>query len=43
MGWNKLGEMNVRKERMVADKCTQWKRKTAQYKMDRVAMMKQNQ
>jgi hypothetical protein len=43
MGWNKLGEMNVKKERMVTGKCTQRKRKTTQYKMDRIAVMKQNQ
>jgi hypothetical protein len=40
-GWNKVGEMNVKKARMVVDKCTQRKRKRTRNIMDRVAMLKQ--
>jgi hypothetical protein len=40
-GWNKLREMNVKKVRMVADERTQRKRRTTQYIMNRVIVMKQ--
>jgi hypothetical protein len=42
VGWNKLREMNLKKVRMVADKRAQWKKRTAQYVMNRVIVMKQD-
>jgi hypothetical protein len=40
-GWKKLGKMNVRKVRMVADEPTQRKRETTYYMMDRVSTMRE--
>jgi hypothetical protein len=40
-GWKRLREMNMKKVRMVANKCFQWKSKTTRYIMDRVAAMKE--
>ena len=42
MGWDKLGEMNVKKIRMVADECSRRKRMTTQYIIGRVSSMKRN-
>jgi hypothetical protein len=38
--WNKLKEMNVKKNRMVADERVQRKRTSMKYIMDRVKSMK---
>jgi hypothetical protein len=40
-GWKKLGKMNVQKVRMVADECTQRKRETTCYIMDKVSTMRE--
>ena len=40
-GWKKLGKMNVKKVRMVAEERTQRKRETTHYIMDRVATMRE--
>ena len=42
VGWNKLKEMNVNKNRMVADQRTQRKRTTMKYIVDRVKTMKED-
>jgi hypothetical protein len=40
-GWKKLGKMNAKKVRMVADEGTQRKRETTHYIMDRVSTMRE--
>jgi hypothetical protein len=42
VGWDKLGEMNVKKIRMVADERSRRKRTTTQYIIGRVSSMKRD-